>query len=184
MGNNSNWQPLLESDLDSVNEIADRIHTSLPERSEVFAEKVRLFPSGCRKLISEDKMSGYGISHPWMLYSIPPLDEFLKTLPPKPECLYIHDVVVLPEARGSGAAAHYVEYIKHLAAELGIPSLALVSVYGTDALWSRFGFAAHFVVNPVGVILVPHIFAPQFFLGLRGAEKIGRQLRAAHVDRG
>ena len=42
-------------------------------------------------------------------------------------------------------------------------------------------FAAHFVVNPVGVILVPHVFAPQLFLGLRGAEKIGRQFRAAHV---
>ena len=42
-------------------------------------------------------------------------------------------------------------------------------------------FAAHFVVNPVGAILVPHIFAPQFFLSLCGAEEIGRQFRAAHV---
>ena len=42
-------------------------------------------------------------------------------------------------------------------------------------------FAAYFVVNPVGVIFVPHVFAAQLFLGLRGAEKIGRQFRAAHV---
>ena len=36
-------------------------------------------------------------------------------------------------------------------------------------------------MNPVGVIFVPHVFAAQLFLGLRGAEKIGRQFRAAHV---
>jgi hypothetical protein len=36
-------------------------------------------------------------------------------------------------------------------------------------------------VNPVGVIFVPYVFAPQLFIVLRGAEKIGRQFRAAHV---
>jgi N-acetylglutamate synthase-like GNAT family acetyltransferase len=91
-------------------------------------------------LVSGDHIVGYGISHPWTLYSIPPLDTFLATLPANPECLYIHDVVVLPEARGRGAAARYVDYIKWLAGESAIRSLALVSVYGTDALWSRFGF--------------------------------------------
>ena len=42
-------------------------------------------------------------------------------------------------------------------------------------------FAAHFIMNPVRVIFVPHIFAAQLFLRLRGAEKIGRQFCAAHV---
>lgn len=146
MSNTTDWQPLLPSDLDSVNRIADLIHTSLPERPEVFEEKVRLFPSGCRKLVSGDDIVGYGISHPWMLYSIPPLDEFLKSLPQNPECLYIHDIVVLPKARGNGAAARYVDYIKHLAAAMSIRSLALVSVYGTGVLWRRFGFRV--VQNP------------------------------------
>jgi N-acetylglutamate synthase-like GNAT family acetyltransferase len=77
-----------------------------------------------------------------MLNSIPPLDEFLKALPEHAECLYLHDIVILPKARGGGAAARYVEYIKNLAAGMGIKSLALVSVYGTDVMWSRFGFQA------------------------------------------
>jgi ribosomal protein S18 acetylase RimI-like enzyme len=119
-----------------------RIHTSLPEKPEVFAEKFRLFPDGCQKLVSENKMVGYGISHPWVLSSIPPLDEFLVLLPQNPECIYIHDVVVLPEARGNNAAQRYVDHIKRLAAKMSILSLALVSVYGTDALWNRFGFRA------------------------------------------
>ncbi len=134
------WLALLPVDLDSVNRIADCVHTTLPERPEVFEEKVILYPRGCRKFVSGDHVVGYGISHPWTLYSIPPLDTFLRTLPPEPECLYIHDVAVLPEARGRGAAARYVDYIKRLAEESAIWSLALVSVYGTDVLWSRFGF--------------------------------------------
>lgn len=146
MRNTTDWRLLLLPDLNAVSRIADRIHTSLPERSEVFEEKVKLFPNGCRKLVSGGDIVGYGISHPWMLYSIPPLDEFLKSLPPKPECLYIHDVVVLPEARGNHAASRYIDYIKHLAATMNISALALVSVYGTDALWRRFGF--RIVGNP------------------------------------
>ena len=134
------WQPLLLSDMDLVNEIADGVHTGLPERPEVFAEKVKLFPAGCRKLILDNQIVGYGISHPWRLGSIPPLDEFLESLPPAPGCLYIHDVVVIPAARGCGAAAQYVDYIHGLAVEMGIRALALVSVYGTDVLWGRFGF--------------------------------------------
>ena len=42
-------------------------------------------------------------------------------------------------------------------------------------------FAAHFVMDPVRVSFVPHTFAAQLFLGLRGAEKIRRQFRAAQV---
>jgi hypothetical protein len=140
------WKPLQVSDLDCLNKIADQIHATLPERPEVFEEKVRLFPAGCRKLVSATHLVGYGISHPWLLYSIPPLDAFLKALPESPQCLYIHDVVVLPVARGHNAAGQYVRYVKELAGDLNISSLALVSVYGTDVLWRRFGF--HIVRTP------------------------------------
>ncbi|NTU74261.1 GNAT family N-acetyltransferase [Candidatus Roizmanbacteria bacterium] len=140
MSDKLEWLPFQASDLEDVNKIADRIHTSLPERPEVFEEKVMLFPQGCRKLVLNHKIVGYGITHPWVLYSIPPLDDFLRALPEPPQCLYIHDVVVLPEARGHRAAELYVDYIKLLAKKMAISSLALVSVYGTDVLWCRYGF--------------------------------------------
>ncbi len=135
-----NWLPLLPQDLESVNKIAQQIHPGLPERPEVFEEKICIFPEGCRKLISKDKIVGYGISHPWILNSIPPLDEFLKKIPPKPECIYVHDIAILPEARGKGASAQFIDYAKKLAAQIGLSHLAGVSVYGTMVLWSRFGF--------------------------------------------
>lgn len=134
------WLPLLESDISKVDRIARQVHPTLPERPEIFAEKLRLFPGGCFKFMFDGKMHGYALSHPWMLYSIPPLDDFLHTLPDNPDCLYIHDVAVLPQARGHGAAGLFIAEVAKVAQQMQIRHLACVSVYGTDVLWSRFGF--------------------------------------------
>lgn len=136
------WRPLLPQHLDRVNEIADEVHTSLPERPEVFEEKCRLFPEGCRVLVRDDRVVGYAVSHPWLLGRIPPLDEFLRALPYTPTCLYLHDIVVLPDARGQKAAEGFLELLENLSRQMSVSDLALVSVYGTDALWSKHGFEA------------------------------------------
>lgn len=134
------WVPLLESDIDAVDRIAREIHPTLPERKDVFAEKRRLFPQGCYKLMCDGVMEGYGLSHPWKLHSIPPLDALMHSLPPDPDCIYIHDVAVLREARGHNAAGLFVAQISDAARQMQIKHLSCVSVYGTDVLWARFGF--------------------------------------------
>jgi N-acetylglutamate synthase-like GNAT family acetyltransferase len=80
------------------------------------------------------------VSHPWALYSIPPLDQFLVALPAQADCLYIHDVAILPEYRGLRQADHLVEQMASVAKSEKLCAMALVSVYGTDAFWARFGF--------------------------------------------
>lgn len=138
---NPSWHPLLPEDTGRVSEIADEIHTDLPERPEVFEEKIGLYPSSCWKLLSPSgKIVGYGISHAWTLHIIPPLDDFLSELPQSPDCLYVHDVAILPEARGQNAGLEYRNILKRTAGQRGILNLACVSVYGTDKLWSRTGF--------------------------------------------
>lgn len=134
------WQPMGASDLDQVVGLADRIHVDLHERPDVIAEKIRCFPEGCWKVVDGGRLVAYGISHPWTLARIPQLDAFLGELPQDPDCLYVHDVVVAPEARGQGLAEAYLERAKAVARGRGIPALALVSVYGTTRLWSRSGF--------------------------------------------
>ena len=134
------WVPLQETDIDEVARIAEEIHPTLPERVEVFAEKARLFPHGCFKLECDGNMMGYALSHPWKLYAIPPLNEFLRELPANADCIYLHDVAVLPPARGRGAAGIFIDRITAVARRMHVFHLACVSVYGTDALWSRFGF--------------------------------------------
>jgi GNAT superfamily N-acetyltransferase len=130
-----------ETDLAAIGMIASAIHPELTERREVFAEKLELFPQGCLVLVRGGVVAGYALSHPWLLNRIPPLDEFLGSLPPSPDCIFIHDVAVAPEARGRGNAQAFVELVSNLARAYAIGHLALVSVYESHRLWSRFGFA-------------------------------------------
>ena len=134
------WQPMGASDLREVVDLADRIHVDLHEGLEVIAEKHRRFPAGCSKVVDDGRLVAYGIAHPWLLYRIPQLDAFLGDLPPNPDCLYIHDVVVAPEARGRDLAGACLERLKAVALRMDLHAMALVSVYGTTRLWSRFGF--------------------------------------------
>src|SRR5262249_23805030 len=114
------WRSATASDLEVVDAIGNQVHVALPERAEVFAEKMRLFPEGCLVLAQGSDVVGYGLSHPWLLNNVPRLDHFLQTLPANPECLFIHDVVVLPGARGHGAAGAFVDRIVVLAKARGI----------------------------------------------------------------
>lgn len=133
------WRPARTSDLATISAIAARIHPDLPERPEVFAEKMRLYPDGCRVLVANDAIAGYGLAHPWEQHQVPPLDGFLQELPEDANCLYLHDVAVLPGFRG-GVARDYVAGIEKLARASHIGTLALVSVYATRPLWERLGF--------------------------------------------
>jgi len=133
------WRPAHASDLPAISAIAARIHPDLPESPEVLAEKMRLYPDGCRVLMACDEIAGYGLSHPWKQHRIPPLDGLLERLPGDADCLYVHDVAVLPDFRG-GVARAYIADIAPLARASGIATLALVSVYATRPLWQRLGF--------------------------------------------
>jgi hypothetical protein len=136
----ASWVPLSANDMVTVNDIAALRHPGLPERTEVIAEKLRLFPQGCIKLVTHGKMVGYGVSHPWRLFSIPPLDSFLGALPEESDCLYIHDLAIFPEAGGLKASKTFNEKVCSVARQLGLFKLACVSVYETNVLWQKFGF--------------------------------------------
>jgi len=133
------WRDARASDLPAISAIAARIHPDLPEREEVFAEKLKLYPAGCRVLVADEAIVGYGLAHPWMQRQIPPLDDFLRELPTDADCLYVHDVAVLSDFRG-GIARDYIAAIEELARATDIAALALVSVYATRPLWERVGF--------------------------------------------
>ncbi|WP_439406728.1 GNAT family N-acetyltransferase [Bradyrhizobium sp. DASA03076] len=134
-----NWRPARASDFAAISAIAARIHPDLFERPEVFAEKMRLCSDGCRVLAADEAIVGYGLAHPWKKHWIPPLDALLERLPDDADCLYVHDIAVLPHARG-GVARDYVATIEKLARSSGVSALALVSIYTTRPLWERFGF--------------------------------------------
>lgn len=88
------WRPATTADLPGIQKLSDEMHSSLPERPEVFAEKLALFQRGCFVLTWYEAMVGYSFSYPWVLRSIPPLDRLMGALPRSPGCLFIHDVVI------------------------------------------------------------------------------------------
>jgi hypothetical protein len=144
---NLNWALATHADLAAIGDIAAHIHPDLPERPEVFEERWRLFPAGCQVLVDRSgRIAGYGLSYPWKLRAIPALDAFIGRLPSDADCLYVHDIALVPEARGRHAAQRYVRWARGAATALHIQNLACVSVYGTYVLWERFGFST--VVSP------------------------------------
>jgi len=120
--------------------IARLAHPQLPERPEVFAEKVALFPAGCLVLADHGAVSGYALSHPWRLGDIPPLDALLGPVPAAADCLFVHDIALAPEVRGRGFGPAAMRRLEALARAQGLPAMAIVSVYGSHPLWQRLGF--------------------------------------------
>lgn len=140
------WRAMRQNDVDVVYAIADVVHADLFERRAVLVEKFERFPSGAFILEMNGKAVGYALAHLWTLGSIPQLDDFLGVLPDRPDCLYLHDVAVLEDARGHGSARNLIDILAAAASIQGLPSLALVSVYGTIGLWSACGFEE--IVSP------------------------------------
>ena len=127
------------ADLSAVLRIAAEVHPGHPERAEVLAEKLSLHPMGCFVLEGADDLLGYCISHPWR-GAPPALDTLLGALPARPATWYLHDVALLPAARGLGAPVALLARLRKQAARAGLDKLSLVAVNGSVAYWQRQGF--------------------------------------------
>lgn len=134
------WRRMTSADLSAVNAIAAVVHAAYPEDAAVFAERLALHPGGCFVLETADGLGGYLISHPWHFKQPPALNALLGRIPQPASTYYLHDIALLPEARGSGAAAAVIkELVRHAA---GIANnITLVALSGTVQFWQRQGFA-------------------------------------------
>ncbi|KAA0971815.1 GNAT family N-acetyltransferase [Aureimonas fodinaquatilis] len=133
------WRQMTGADVPGVLDLAARVHPGLPERAEVFLNRIALYGQGCLVLAPDAQVQGYAVAHPIMQMQPPPLDIVLSHLPEKPDAFYIHDVVVSPDVRGTGAARVVIDHLLRKAD--AYPVTCLISVYGTGPFWSRFGFA-------------------------------------------
>jgi len=132
---------MTQDDLPAVTAIAARVHPEFFEEEAVFVERQRLYGAGTHLLEKGGIASGYILSHPWRLGSLPALNSRLGQLPADPDTLYIHDLALLPAARGTGAAGQIVEQVIAHARQAGLPCLSLVAVNGSIPFWTRLGFA-------------------------------------------
>lgn len=136
------WRPMQPADLDAVNNVADLVHVDYPEDPTVFANRLALFPAGCLMAEEDGAILGYCVAHPGMVGDPPPLDTVLAALPAAPDCLYIHDVALLPQARGRHLGIALARRLDDVARAHGFDRLALTAVNNSDGFWAALGFVA------------------------------------------
>lgn len=137
------WRAMEPADLDRVMAIAEVVHPDYPEERAVFEERLALFPEGCLMALADGASVGYAVMHPGRLGAPPPLDSPLGGLPEGADCLYLHDVALLPAARGLGLGVSVMERMEEIAGRHGFGWLALTSTPKARAFWDRNGFVPH-----------------------------------------
>ncbi|ATU93586.1 GNAT family N-acetyltransferase [Phyllobacterium zundukense] len=139
--NTMNWRLMEAADLASVIDMAAVIHTDFHEDDIVYHERLSLYGKGCLVLEGAGNgLFGYAITHPWRLYTMPALNSELGQLPEEPTTYYLHDIALLPQSRGTGAAGRIVSILAGHAAESGFETMSLVAVNGSSGFWQKQGF--------------------------------------------
>lgn len=136
------WRPMRADDLPQVMHIAAQVHEAYFEAQEVFAERLDLFPQGCRIAIAQEvreEVIGYAFMHPARHGHPPALNTLLGSLDGT-DCLHLHDVALLPQARGSGLGRALVEDLLRLCVLTALPRATLVAVHASSAYWQAAGF--------------------------------------------
>lgn len=134
------WRPMRASDLTAVTAISDTVHEHYTEPMAVYAERLDLYPSGCQVFELGGEVVGYLISHPWHRYDPPKLGALLGAVPPQADTYYLHDIALLPPARGTGAGKAALGYVADRARALGFADITLMAVGGADRFWAAQGF--------------------------------------------
>lgn len=130
------WRAMTAADLDGVVAVAAITFPDHPESRACIAERLTLAPDSCWVLASDEGVAGYMIAYPCPLGTIPPLNTLLGGLPGVQDAWYLHDLALLPEARGRGYAASGLGL---LFARIDAP-IALVSVNRSAGFWAGQGF--------------------------------------------
>lgn len=143
----ASWRLMHADDLPTVVQIAAQVHPDYPEDAAIFAERQQLYPQGCWVRQHSSLICGYLISHPAQLGSPPALNSLLQALPTSATTYYLHDIALLPTARGTNAASGILKQLYSQAAQVGLDNLSLIAVNQSAGFWQRqhFQTANHLV---------------------------------------
>ena len=137
----AHWRAMQAADLPQVALIAAQVHPAYPEHPAVFAERLQLYPNGCWVWQQAEALAGYLFSHPWHAMQPPALDSLLQVLPSCASTYYLHDIALLPLARGQQATPRILPLLAQRARELGLDNISLVAVNQSLAFWQGLGFS-------------------------------------------
>lgn len=132
---------MAEADIPAVLEIQAACYTQLiPESEESLHAKLSASQATCSIASLGGRVVGYLISLPWERSKPPVLNAKTCRLPSTPNCLYLHDLAVIPIARSSGAGRALVSaFLTQLRAS-NLGHAALIAVQSSASYWKRYGF--------------------------------------------
>ena len=136
------WRPMTTVRPARGAAIAAVVHPDFPEDDSVFAERQRLYPEWHAAARTGGAPAGYVLSHPWRFRALPALNSLLGAMPDDADTFYLHDLALLPKARGTGAAAMIVGDMLRHARSAGFATMSLVAVNGSLPFWHKHGFRA------------------------------------------
>lgn len=146
------WRPMTRQDMPRVMQIAAQVHAGYFEQEQVFADRLAVFPSGCWLAVADDVMQeacGYAIAHPARIGAPPPLNTRLPSLDRQADALHLHDVALLPAARGTGLGQALLVRLVQVMQAQGLAHASLVAVHDSGPYWRARGFAEHPRVSAV-----------------------------------
>jgi GNAT superfamily N-acetyltransferase len=140
-------RPLTEEDLPHVLVVQEDCYArGLLEGEETFACKLHLFPEGCLGAFEDGRLVAYVFSHPWSSGEFVPLHTSLDSLPETADCVYIHDLAVLPSWRRRGIADRLLSTLFDLAHTYRIERVALVAVNNSERYWEKYRLRREFLL--------------------------------------
>lgn len=117
----------------------------LVEAEAAFHGKLARFPAGCLGLECNGRLGAYCFCQPWQTGRPLPLGDDPRAArhdaaDEAPDCLYIHDLAVIPAWRGTGAADLLFRAVLRVGERERLTRFALVAVQGSEPFWTRRGF--------------------------------------------
>lgn len=132
-----------EFDLQAITRIQSECYSGkYIESAESFAAKLAAHSDFSFVATDHDVPVGYGVALPWVMGDIPALNGIEYLVPQDSDSLYVHDIAVIPVARGSGVAGLLLETVLEAGRSRGYRQAFLVAVQGAVSYWKRYGFEA------------------------------------------
>jgi predicted N-acetyltransferase YhbS len=133
-------------DLPAVLAIQAACYTEIPSETAASIQcKQRASPATCFVALHHGEVVGYLLALPWQWAQPPALNAEIDGLPPTPDCLYLHDLAVSPQARNQGVGRALIDTFFKCLQRSGWNRASLVAVQNAAPYWRRFGFRR---VNP------------------------------------
>lgn len=134
-------RPMVQDDLDQVMRIQEQAYIpELHESATAFTGKIQCFPDSNWVIQGQQGLLAYLFSQPAQHLFPPPLNDAGSSIE-SATALHLHDMAVLPEARGLGIATALVTASLDWGRRQDLAWASLVAVQDSQVFWQARGFS-------------------------------------------